>query len=126
MKVRLCAVKSRAVSNRNCVVVTRGGEPRNENDQSVTQASVWEVAVNSIRSAWMGESASERRSLQSGREAIQSRNAGQPGGPPVIALMVGDGTVGSPFDRNQGDPSGTSGVHGDSARRAARRESERP
>ena len=37
--------------------------------------------MNSIRSAWMGESASERRSLQSGREARQSQNAGQPGGP---------------------------------------------
>ena len=38
VKVRLCAVKNRAVSNRNCVVATRGGEQRNENDQSVTQA----------------------------------------------------------------------------------------
>ena len=37
VKVRSCAAKSRAVSNRNCVVATRGGEQRNENDQSVTQ-----------------------------------------------------------------------------------------
>jgi hypothetical protein len=37
-EVRSCAVKSRAVSNRHCVVATRGGEQRNENDQSVTQA----------------------------------------------------------------------------------------
>ena len=37
VEVRLCAVKNRAVSNRNCVVATRGGEQRNENDQSVTQ-----------------------------------------------------------------------------------------
>jgi hypothetical protein len=36
---RSCAVKRRAVSNRNCVVATRGGEHRNENDQSVTQAA---------------------------------------------------------------------------------------
>ena len=33
VEVRLCAVKNRAVSNRNCVVATRGGEQRNENDQ---------------------------------------------------------------------------------------------
>ena len=37
VEVRLCAVKNRAVSNRNCVLATRGGEPQNENDQSVTQ-----------------------------------------------------------------------------------------
>ena len=36
-EVRSCAAKSRAVSNRNRVVATRGGEQRNENDQSVTQ-----------------------------------------------------------------------------------------
>ncbi len=45
---------------------------------------------------------------------------------PVIAPMVGDGMDGSPLCRNQGDPPGSSGVHGESARRAARRESERP
>ena len=39
VKVRLCAVMNRAVSNRNCVGAIRGGEQRNENDQSVTQAS---------------------------------------------------------------------------------------
>ena len=39
VEVRSCAVKSRAVSNRNCVVATRGGEHRNENDQSVTQVA---------------------------------------------------------------------------------------
>ena len=36
VKVRSCAVKNRVVSNRNCVVETRGGEQRNENGQSVT------------------------------------------------------------------------------------------
>ena len=36
MEVRSCAVKNCAVSNRNCVAVMRGGEQRNENDQSVT------------------------------------------------------------------------------------------
>jgi hypothetical protein len=38
VKVRSRVVKSRAISNRNCVVATRGGEQRNENDPSVTQA----------------------------------------------------------------------------------------
>jgi hypothetical protein len=37
--VRSCAAKSRAVSNRNCLVARRGGEHRNENDQSVTQTA---------------------------------------------------------------------------------------
>jgi len=37
VEVRFCAVKSRAVSNRNCVAERRGGEQRNENDQSVTR-----------------------------------------------------------------------------------------
>ena len=38
VEVRSCAVKNRAVSNRNCVAAMRGGEQRNENDRSVTQA----------------------------------------------------------------------------------------
>ena len=38
VEVRFCAVKNRAVSDRNCVAAMRGGEQRNENDQSVTQA----------------------------------------------------------------------------------------
>lgn len=37
VEVRFGAVKSRAVSNRNCVAAMRGGEQRNENDQSVIQ-----------------------------------------------------------------------------------------
>jgi hypothetical protein len=38
VEVRSCAVKNRAVSNRNCVAVMRGGEQRGENDQSVTRS----------------------------------------------------------------------------------------
>jgi hypothetical protein len=38
VEVGFCAVKNRAVSNRNCVAAMRGGEQRGENDQSVTQA----------------------------------------------------------------------------------------
>jgi len=62
VEVRSCAVKSRVVSNRNCVAVRRGGEHRDENDQSVTRPET-QGQVNSIRSAWMGEPASEGRSL---------------------------------------------------------------
>ena len=39
MEVRFCAVKNRAVSNRNCVPAMRRGEQREENDQSVTPAA---------------------------------------------------------------------------------------
>jgi hypothetical protein len=38
VEVRFHAVKNREVSNRNCVVATRGGEQRNENGQSVTKS----------------------------------------------------------------------------------------
>ena len=38
VEVRFCAVKNRAVSNRNCVPAMRRGEQREENDQSVTPA----------------------------------------------------------------------------------------
>ena len=37
VEVCFCAAKSCAVSNRNCAAAKRGGEQRNENDQSVTQ-----------------------------------------------------------------------------------------
>ena len=37
VEVRFPAAKSRGVSNRNCVAARRGGEQRNENDQSETQ-----------------------------------------------------------------------------------------
>ena len=39
VRVRFCAVKNRAVSNRNCVVARRGGAQRNENDPSITPAA---------------------------------------------------------------------------------------
>jgi hypothetical protein len=63
VKVRSPAVKSREVSKRNCVAAMRGGEQRNENDQSVTAVPGRGASVNSIRSAWTGESSSEWRSL---------------------------------------------------------------
>ena len=40
VRVRFCAVKNRAVSNRNCVAAMRGGEQRGENDQSVISAAL--------------------------------------------------------------------------------------
>ena len=58
VEIRFHAVKSREVSNRNCAVATRGGEHRNENDQSETKGVSQASAVNSIRSVRMGESAS--------------------------------------------------------------------
>jgi len=39
VEVCFCAAKSCAVSNRNCAAAKRGGEQRNENDQSVTEAA---------------------------------------------------------------------------------------
>ena len=39
VKVHFCALKKRAVSNRNCVVETQGGEQRDEKGQSVTTSS---------------------------------------------------------------------------------------
>ena len=42
VRVRFCAVKNRAVSNRKCVAERRGGEQRNENDQSVMPVVRWD------------------------------------------------------------------------------------
>ena len=105
VQVRSCAVRNRAVSNRNCVAARRGGEQRNENDQSVTQeAPRGASAVNSIRSAWVDESAREgrsrsRRANPAGRRAIpghpadgwrqNGRQSGCPnqGDPPVLGVV---------------------------------------
>ena len=76
--------------------------------------------MNSIRAAWLGESARERRSL-SGRE--------DPAGNRAIPGQRADGWRRNGWKsacNNQGDPMGTSGVHGREARRTAQRESERP
>jgi len=51
--------------------------------------------VNSIRSAVMGESASERRSLSAG-DRMQSPNRRTTGQSPVIPRMVGDRMAGRP------------------------------
>ncbi len=125
VEVRPCAVKSRAVSNRNCVVATRGGEQRNENDQSVTQAA-HESRRRELDAVGVNGRVCERKTKPATRAIGEEPNRRAAGWSPVVAPMVGDGMAGSPFSRNQGDPPGSSGVQGGSARRAARRESERP
>ena len=121
VEVRSCAVRSRAVSNRNCVVAMRGGEQRNENDQSVTQADQ-AGSRRELDSVGVGGRVCERKTkpVTAGVNPLATWRT------PVNTQMVGDGMAGSPNGRNQGDPPGTSGVHGGSARRTARRESERP
>ena len=101
MKVRLCAVMNRAVSNRNCVAAMPGGEQRNENDQSVTQASrvgsrreLDSVGVVG-RVCWIKTKPVKRAIGQ----ATNRRTAGRS---PDDMLMIGDGMDGSPLGRNQG------------------------
>ena len=91
MEVRSCAVKNRAVSNRNCVAVMRGGEQRNENDQSVTQTA--RVGRRrELDSVGVDGRAFERKVKPVGAGA----NPLAAGRSPVVALMVGDGMAGSP------------------------------
>ena len=91
VQVRLCAAKSRAVSNRNCVAARRGGEHRNENDQSVTQASR-EGSRRELDSVGVDGRAFERKVKPVGAGA----NPLAAGRSPVVASMVGDGMAGSP------------------------------
>jgi len=88
--VRFCAVRSRAVSNRNCVVATRGGEQRNENDQSVTQVCRV-VSCRELDSVGVDGRAFERQAKPVGAGA----NPLAAGRSPVVAPMVGDGMAGS-------------------------------
>src|SRR6185503_20789962 len=91
VEVRSCAVKNCAVSNRNCVAVMRGGEQRNENDQSVTQTA--RVGRRrELDSVGVDGRAFEREVKPVGAGA----NPLAAGRSPVVALMVGDGMVGSP------------------------------
>ena len=95
VEVRSCAAKSRAVSNRNCVVVTRGGEPRNENDQSETQ-TVRVGGRRELDSVGVDGRAFERRAKPVKRAIGRKLNRRTAGRSPVIALMVGVGMDGSP------------------------------
>ena len=91
MEVRSCAVKNRAVSNRNCVVATRGGEQRNENDQSVTQTAQ-AGGRGELDSVGVDGRAFERVAKPVGA-GVNPLAAGRS---PVVAPMVGDGMAGSP------------------------------
>jgi hypothetical protein len=85
---------SRAVSNRNCVAARRGGEHRNENDQSVTQ-TVRVGGRRELDSVGVDGRAFERRAKPVKRAIGGKPNRRTAGQSPVVALMVGDGMVGS-------------------------------
>jgi hypothetical protein len=80
VEVRFCAVKSRAVSNRNCVAAMRGGEQRNENDQSVTQVVVRD-SRRELDSVGVDGRVFDRKTKPAKRAIGASQIAGQPGGP---------------------------------------------
>jgi hypothetical protein len=90
VEVRSCAVKSRAVSNRNCVGVIRGGEQRNENNQSVTQVALM-GGRRELDSVGVAGRACERKA----KPVSAGLNPRAAGRSPVGALMVGDGMAGS-------------------------------
>ena len=126
MRVRSHAARSREVSNRNCVAVMRGGEQRNENDQSVTQGCP-EAVRRELDSVGVDGRAFDRMAKPVARAIGQQPNRRTAGKPPVDTLMVGDGMAGSPCSRNQGGPPGPKRRSWSKAtRRTARRESERP
>ena len=97
VEVRLCAVKNRAVSDRNCVVATRGGEQRNENDQSVTQiARVG--GRRELDSVGVVGRVCERKTKPVKRTRGEEPTRRTAGPPPDDTLMVGDGMAGSSPD----------------------------
>ena len=124
VEVRFSAAPSRGVSNRNCVVATRGGEQRNENDQSVTKSRYTETGeLDSVGEAGR---AFERKAKPVERAIGGKPNRRTAGWPPDVAPMVGDGMAGSLPAMIRETRRGQSGVHGPEDRRTARRESERP
>ena len=90
VRVRSCAAKSRAVSNRNCVGAIRGGEQRNEHDQSVTQ-----IARVGGRRELDSVGVTGRACERKAKPVTAGLNPLAAGRSPVGALMVGDGMVGS-------------------------------
>ena len=100
MEVRSCAMKSRAVSNRNCVVATRGGEQRNENDQSVTQTA----RVGRRRE--LDSVGVDGRAFERVAKPVERAIGGKPnrrtvGQSPDDTSMVGDGMAGSPNEETR-------------------------
>jgi len=96
VEVRSCAVKNRAVSNRNCVVATRGGEHRNENDQSETQTAR-AGRRRELDSVGVDGRACERKAKPVKRAIGDKPNRRTAGQSPVVAPMVGVGMAGSPL-----------------------------
>jgi len=95
VEVRFCAVKSRAVSNRNCAAAMRGGEQRNENDQSVTQVALV-GRRRELDSVGVDGRVFERKTKPAKRAIGGEPNRRATGRSPVVAPMVGDRMVGSP------------------------------
>ena len=95
VRVRSRAAKSRAVSNRNCVAAMRGGEQRNENDQSVTQA-VRRDGRRELDSVGVDGRACERKAKPVERAIGEEPKRRTAGRSPVVAPMVGDGMARSP------------------------------
>ena len=100
VKVRLCAVKNRAVSNRNCVAAMRGGEQRDENDQSVTQAAQ-AGSRRELDSVGVDGRVFERKTKPAKRAIGEESNRRATGQSPVVAPMVGDGMAGSPNEETR-------------------------
>ena len=94
VEVRSHAVKNRAVSNRNCVAVRRGGEQRNENDQSVTQTAR-RGRRRELDSVGVDGRAFERVAKPVKRAIGEEPNRRTAGRSPDDTLMVGDGMAGS-------------------------------
>ena len=91
MRVRSCAVKNRAVSNRNCVAAMRGGEQRNENDQSVTQET-----QEGLRGELDSVGVNGRVCSRKTKPVTAGINPLATGRTPVNTQMVGEGMAGSP------------------------------
>ena len=112
VKVRFHAVKNREVSNRNCVVETRGGEQRNENGQSVTtsvvmggQGELDSVGDGGRANERMAKPVAEGKTLWHGESGLEQSPATFPHG--------ADGwrqNGRKPKRRNQGDQTGSHGV----------------
>src|SRR3989441_860094 len=100
VQVRFCAVKNRAVLNRNCVVATRGGEQRNENSQSVTpfvdqdeQSELDSVGGDGRACERCAKPVAEGKTLWHPQSGLEQ----SPTTPPTdTPLMVGDRMAGRP------------------------------
>jgi hypothetical protein len=95
VKVRFCAVRNRAVLNRNCVAAMRGGEQWNENGQSVTQI-VRTGGRSELDSVGVNGRVSELKTKPAKRAIGGEPNRRATGWTPDDTPVVGDGMAGSP------------------------------